>query len=167
MTTKAKPFGHLRMIEGSVLPHAKALHYSARPEITDSRKGDNLFQLKRMKANKKSFFRCLGSEPFAPVQKRKAPPNLDARRKRKFSRWSVQTDKPNELTSGLALSGPETPSPLFDEQLATISHRVALCPRERGGEKLHDPWVCVQYGEGLAISKPPLAQAKAFCFNFD
>jgi len=69
--------------------------------------------------------------------------------------------------SGLALSGPETPPPLFNEQLATLSHRVTLCACERGGEILHDPWICVHCGEGLAISEPPLAQAKALCLNFD
>ncbi|OJW51998.1 MAG: hypothetical protein BGO63_19130 [Candidatus Accumulibacter sp. 66-26] len=69
----------------------------------------------------------------------------------------MQADKPDELMSGLALSGPEAPTSFFDEQLATIGYRVTLCAREHCGEILHDSWVCIHRGEGLTISKLPLA----------
>lgn len=89
MTPKTKPFGHLRMVKGAGLPHAEAFHYSARPEITDRSKGDNFFQPEQMEADAKGFLCCLGSKPFAPMRKRKTPPNLNARRKGKFRRWPV------------------------------------------------------------------------------
>lgn len=43
MTPKAEPFGYVWMIKRSRLPHVEAFHYGARPEIADSRKGDNFF----------------------------------------------------------------------------------------------------------------------------
>lgn len=157
MTPKTETFGHLWMVKSTRLLHAEALHYRARPAVTDRRKGDYFFQPEQMEADAKGLFRCLGSEPFSPMRKRKTPADLDARRKRKLRRRRMQADKSDELEGGLALNGPEAPPLLFNERLATISHGVALFARERRGKKLHDPRICIHCSKGLAISAPPLA----------
>lgn len=120
-----------------------------------------------MEADAKSFLCCLRSEPFAPMLKRKAPADLDARRKRKLGRWNVQADKAYELVRGLALGSPETPTSFFDEQLATVGHCVTFSTGERRRKERHDPWVRVYSGKRLTVCEPPLAQPKALCLYFD
>ena len=157
MLTKTKTLRGLRMLESSGLSHAETFHHRARPNIADRCKRDNFSQAKHMKTNVESFLCGLGSEPFTPVVKCEAPPDLDAGRKRKFIGWRVQADKPDEFMGFLALGGPETPTSLFDEQLATISHRITCSTIKRSGEELHDLWVRIHRGEGLAVIEPPLA----------
>ena len=154
---KTKPFWDLRMLERSSLAHAKTFHHGPRPAIANCREGDNFFQPEQMKANAKSFPCSLGCKPFAPVLKRKAPINLNAGGERQFSRRNMQADKADELARGLTLGSPETPTPFFDEQLATAGHCVTFSAGERGREKLHYPWVRVQRGKRLAVSEFPLA----------
>jgi len=115
MLTQAGGFRNMGMLEGARFKHTQAFHNGKRSAVATCREGHDFPQLEYLEADTKSLQSCFSSKPFAPMLKRKTPPDLNAGRERQSRRWCVQADKANKLSCGFAFGSPKAPPTLLDK----------------------------------------------------
>ena len=144
------PFGQRRVfkIVAGRVSHADFFHHPPRANVPRNRERDDLLHLQRPESEfqrRPRTFRRIAAVPVLGVE---APADLDAGGERRFEGRNGEADEASEATDAGDLDGPEPKPVSLKMRLDAVRQRVALFPRERARQELHDARIGVQGGKG-------------------
>lgn len=162
MASKTVPIGQFWVVEivGGVPHHAEALHHATGATIVGNGERDDLGQVESVEPKSCGCVRALSRVPAAPVLHRKAPANLDARRKVGREARSGQTNESGERRDAGNFHCPQSKTVLLEVVLDARRQSIAFLPRQDTRKELHDSRIGVQSRKGAAVTRTPTAQVK-------
>lgn len=142
--------------------HAELFHYATRAQVRWDGEGNEFFKLKNLKSIINHCTCAFGRQTPSPQLRRNSPPRLHTRRESRLERRDTQPDKSGECAGASKFDRERAESMLAKMRFDSLDERIALLPRQRGGEKLHDARVGVHVGKGFAVRVAPPAKDEAF-----
>ena len=146
-----------------VVRHAEFLHHAAGAHVLGHRKRDNFSEPDDGESMVHDGAGAFDGEPASPGMRGQPPADFDTGHEGRIEARNGQPDEADAFTRCAQFDGPQSEAVLLEVSFDSLDQLIALLPRKRVGEVLHDDRISIDACEGLAVRVAPSTQQKPVC----